>query len=329
MPKLRVALVGCGLISESHARAYLAHADRAEIVACCDADAERASARAKLAGGARVFADYRDVLADPGIDSVDILTPHHLHREQAIAALDSGKHVLLQKPLGTTLKECREIVRAAHATDRVLYYGEMQHTDPAVLLARKLVREGAIGPLVATQGVYAHWQGGEYLATRWRYDPAISGGGQLLDGGIHQVSTMVTVAGRISSVSAVTTRFREELGGEDTAALAFRYECGALGVFLSTHASGAWPQGPRFTAMGPLGAIALGGDRGAVTIQGRGEPEVLMAQRGDVFASMVGSYLDTIGGARNPSPPETGLHEFEVVAAAYRAAETGITQHLG
>src|SRR4051812_34920394 len=106
MTLFRVALVGCGLISEAHIRAYKQHADRARIIICCDVDAERAARRAAEIEGARTMTSYEAVLADPDVDAVELCIPHHLHAEAVIAAARAGKHILCQKPLGRTLAEC-------------------------------------------------------------------------------------------------------------------------------------------------------------------------------------------------------------------------------
>jgi predicted dehydrogenase len=76
MTTLRVALVGCGIISEFHVRAYQQHAGRARITVCCDLDQAKAAQRAEQAGGARVVTDYADVLSDPDVDAIELCTPH-------------------------------------------------------------------------------------------------------------------------------------------------------------------------------------------------------------------------------------------------------------
>ena len=87
MTLLRVALVGCGIISEAHVRAYEKHADRARITVCCDIDPAKAEERARQVGeGTRPTTDFASVLADPDVDAVEICTPHHLHPDAVIAA---------------------------------------------------------------------------------------------------------------------------------------------------------------------------------------------------------------------------------------------------
>lgn len=324
---LRVALVGCGLISESHVQAYQQHAGRARISVCCDIDGERAARRAAQAGGARPVTSYDEVLADPEVDAVEICTPHHLHPAAVVAAARAGKHILCQKPLAKTIAECDAMIDAARDAGVVLFYGEIMRTMPAADVARAAIAGGRIGQVIGVQATYAHWQGGAYLNTAWRYDPAITGGGQLLDGGIHYVDLMLNLIGPIESVSCATTRFRPELGGEDTAALHARFAGGQLGAMFASQAAGVWYPGATFVVFGTAGVLALGGMFGGVTLHRADLPdqgEVLLAPGADVFAAMTGRYLDTVlDGAPNPSPPELGRENLRVVLAAYESDRLG------
>src|SRR3990172_951632 len=109
MKPLRIAFIGAGRIADLHALAYRDNPD-AGLHAVCDADAAWAARRAQEWGATRSLTDYRELLADPQVDAVEVLTPHHLHAEMAVAALEAGKHVSLQKPMARTLAEADEIV---------------------------------------------------------------------------------------------------------------------------------------------------------------------------------------------------------------------------
>jgi predicted dehydrogenase len=336
MPLLRVALVGCGLISEAHIRAYARHADRARITICCDLDIEKATQRAALIDGARATSRLEEVLADPEVDAVEICTPHYLHSDIAIAAARAGKQILCQKPLAKTLAECDAMIAAARAAGVTLYYGETSRTIPAAVELKRAIDAGRIGQLIGVQATYAHWQGGKYLTTAWRYDPAIAGGGQLLDGGIHYIDLMLHLGGPIQSVSCFTTRFRPELGGEDTAVVNARFAGGQLGTLFSSQAAGVWFPGASFVAFGSEGVLAIGGffsaQQAALSLHRADLPdqrEVLLEAHPDAFAAMVGRYLDTVlDGAVNPSPGEVGRENLRVVLAAYEAARLGREVHL-
>jgi predicted dehydrogenase len=328
MNYLRVALVGCGIISEDHIRGYRQHADRARIVVCCDIDRSRAEQRAALVGpDTRAQTSYEAVLADPAVDAVELCTPHHLHRDAVVAAARAGKQILCQKPLAKTLEDCDVMIAAANAAGVTLFYAEMNRTLPAAVLARTTIDAGRIGTPIGVQATAAHWQGGDYLTTSWRYDPAVSGGGQLLDGGIHAVDLMMHLGGPIRSVSCFTTRFRPELGGEDTSVLNTRFAGGGLGALFSSQAAGMWLPGPHFTAFGTEGALALGGPGGALVLHRPDLPdrhEVLLERNGDPFAAMIGRYLDVVlDGAPNPAPASLGKETLRVILAAYESVRLG------
>lgn len=327
MNHLNVALVGCGIISENHIDAYAQHTDRARIVVCCDIDPEKAASRASLVGDARAVTSIDEVLADPGVDAIEVCTPHHIHPEAVIAAARAGKHILCQKPLARTLEECDAMAEAAASAGVVLFYGETNRTLPAALLAEKLIAAGQIGTVVGIQARAAHWQGGVYMTTGWRYDPAITGGGQLLDGGIHAIDLLLHLGGPIAAVSCYTTRFRPELGGEDTAVVNARFSGGHLGTLFASQAAGIWVPEANCIVFGTDGVLTLGGPQGALVQYRRDSPEskqVLLERNGDSFAAMVGRYLDTVlNGAENISPASVGRENLSVVLAAYESARLG------
>jgi predicted dehydrogenase len=253
--------------------------------------------------------------------------PHHLHREAVIAAARAGKHILCQKPLARTIEECDAMLAAVRDAGVVLYYGETNHTLTTVMEAKRAIEAGRIGRLIGIQATYAHWQGGQYLSTAWRYDPALSGGGQLLDGGIHYIDMIRNIGGPIHAVTCFTTRFRPELGDEDTAVVQFRFADGHLGSFFSSHAAGIWPPYPTLVATGTKGMLTLGGSEGALTLHRTDLPDrrdVLLDHSDDAFAAMIGRYLDTaLDGAPNASPGEVGRENLRIVLAAYQSAQEG------
>jgi predicted dehydrogenase len=334
--ELRVGLIGCGIISDAHISAYARHAGRARISVCCDLDPAHAASAAAKVPGARVAGRLEEVLAADDVDAVEILTPHHLHSAAVLAAARAGKHILCQKPLARTVEECTAMITAAREAGVVLFHGEVNHTWPAATTARQAIADGRIGRLVALQATYANWQGGEYLATAWRYDPQVAGGGQLADGGIHYIDLLLNLGGPVEAVSCFATRFRPELGGEDTTVLNLRFAQGHLGSLASSHAVGMWAPVPMLIAFGTEGVLTLGMPFETVTLYRRdlpGHQQVLIQPTGDgyggLFAVMIGKYLDCVlGGEPSASPPEAGRENLRVVLAAYESARTGCAVHL-
>jgi predicted dehydrogenase len=320
---LRIALVGCGIISENHIKAYKELSDRAEVVACCDIDPVRASERAALAGNARSTTDFADILADDTIDAIDLCTPPHLHCGAVVAAVKAGKHVTCQKPLARTLAECDTMIAAAKDADRVLFYAEMNRVNLGARAVKSEVKNGRIGTLVGFQATFAYWQGGEYMNTAWRYNPAIAGGGQLLDSAIHAIALMRDVCGDIDSVSCFTTNFRPELGGDDTSSLILRFKNGALGTLYSTQATSLWYTAPNYAVFGTEGHITMGGVPYAVILHKKDLPdeqELLLDARKNPFVAMASDFLDAVlDNVPVTSTAKDGREDLRLVLAAYES----------
>src|SRR3989337_2799399 len=112
MSKLKFAFIGGGRITDMHAPAYFNN-PKAQLYAVCDVNEETARRRAKEWGCEKYYTDHRKLLEDKNIDAVEIMVPHHLHKEVVLAAAAAGKHVSVQKPMAMTIKECNETIEAA------------------------------------------------------------------------------------------------------------------------------------------------------------------------------------------------------------------------
>ena len=213
MDRLRLAIVGCGNISRLNAPGYLQH-PRCDVVALCDTLPERAKRRATEWGiTPRLYSDFAQVLDDPGVDAVELLTPTWMHADQIVAALAAGKHVSCQKPLAITVAEADRIAAAVararttfRVTENFLYY-------PPIVKAKALLDASAIGEpsLVRIHTTRAQRVEGLTLdmepdAMVWRRDPARNPGGVLFDDGVHKYGTAAYWIGEIGEVSAIVTR---------------------------------------------------------------------------------------------------------------------------
>lgn len=147
MGKLRTAVVGVGTFGRNHARAY-AEYERSELVWVCDLNEERGREIAAHYG-AQYTPDYREVAGDPSVEAVSIATPDFAHTEPALTMIESGKHILVEKPLATATEEARHILEAAKEAEVVLMVDFHNRWNPPFLRAKRAVREGEIGePLV-------------------------------------------------------------------------------------------------------------------------------------------------------------------------------------
>lgn len=176
-----VGLVGCGLIGRKRASALAG----ARLVACADVVRTRAEALAGNAGAAATD-DWRVIIARPDVDVVVVATTNDMLAEVARGALEAGKHVLVEKPAGRSVAEVDSLIDAAEEHRRLVRVGFNHRYHPALQKARQLVDEGAVGDLMFVRGRYGH--GGRIgYEKEWRANPALAGGGELIDQGVHLI----------------------------------------------------------------------------------------------------------------------------------------------
>jgi predicted dehydrogenase len=207
MRPIGVALVGCGRIAGLHEVGYRGQ-DDARIVAVCDTNGRLAHERAKAWGIEKVYTHYEELLADPGIDLVEILVPHHLHAEMTVAACRAGKHVSVQKPMAMNVAEADRMIAAAQAAGVVLRVYENFVFYPPHVRAKQMIDAGEIGE---PQIIRMHVSTGKsntawkvpLSAWIWRFDQAKSGGGPLVfDHGYHLFSLARYLLGDVARVYA-------------------------------------------------------------------------------------------------------------------------------
>src|ERR1700760_2326131 len=175
---MRFVIIGCGLIGAKRAAAATGH----EIIAVCDPDEARRTRLAQQTG-ARAIVDWREATAVDA-DAVVIATPHDQLAPIALAAVEAGRHVLVEKPAGRRPAEIAPTVAPARPPQRIVKAASNPRFHPAISRAKALADEGSIGPLLFIRGRYGH--GGRIgYEKEWRFEPEISGGGELNDPGSH------------------------------------------------------------------------------------------------------------------------------------------------
>jgi len=197
---LGIAVLGAGFIADLHARA--ARSCSARLVVVAARDAERAAAFGDSHGFARSTTDWAEAVTDPGVDLVVIGTPNALHHPQAMAAIAAGKHVLVDKPMAMTVAQADEMIAAAGAAGTVLAVGHMWRYRDEVIRLRDRIAAGDLGRVVRTRGygIHAGWR-----PSGWFVDPALSGGGALIDMGIHAIDTARFLLGDPDPVRVVAS----------------------------------------------------------------------------------------------------------------------------
>ena len=206
MEKIQVGFIGCGRISDLHAPGYENH-PQAKLYAVCDANKVLVEEKAIQWQAEKAYTDYQEMLADPKIDAVEILTPQTRHESMAIDALKAGKHVALQKPMTINLKSADRILKAAKEANSVFKVTDNYLLYPPITLAKKMIDQGEIGtPTNLRIKMIAGGSGGwEVDPSSWAWRAAENRAGrgfQTFDHGHHLWAASWHLLGDIDRVSA-------------------------------------------------------------------------------------------------------------------------------
>lgn len=263
MDSIGVGLISVGWMGRLHSRAYRALPDhfpelgvQPRLVVAADPVPEAREQAVTRLGYERAVADYHEVLADPAVDVVSICSPNFLHREMAVAAAAAGKPFWIEKPMGRSVSDSRDIHEAVQRAGVVTGVGFNYRHAPAIERARELVRSGRLGRITNVRGsLLADYSSDPAAPLTWRFERERAGSGVLGDLLSHGLDLAQYVVGRIASVSALAETFIESrprpaagivdrsaaatgtlapVENEDYAALLFRFEDGAVGTMDSS-----------------------------------------------------------------------------------------------
>ena len=252
---LKFGLVGCGAAAVTHARLLLEIPD-ATLFGVADKNYEAAK---KFADeyGARAYESYEQMLSDPEIDVVTVATPSYFHKENAIAALEAKKHVVLEKPMALSAADCDEIIEKMKECDRELTVMAQMRMSEDVARVRELVKSGAFGKISLVELTMKYYRNADYYAnSNWRGTLKYDGGGALINQGIHGIDFIMYIMGDILRVKAMKKTVCHNIEAEDTLTAIAEFECGALGVIEASTC--AYPGFER--------VIKIHGDRGYVAM---------------------------------------------------------------
>ena len=203
---MRVALVGSGWIQDFHARGVLAYPG-GQLLAVANHREESAHSLAERHEIPEVTTDWRSLTTRDDLDAVVVATPNALHAEQSIAFLDAGKHVLVEKPMALSVAECDAMIAASRAGGASLMVAHNWRFRDEVIVMRDRIAAGELGEVVKTRGYGVHAGDGP---DGWFLDVALSGGGALVDMGVHAIDTARFVLGDPAPervCAAISTRY--------------------------------------------------------------------------------------------------------------------------
>jgi len=235
---VRWGLIGCGDIARKRVAPALRELESCVLVAINRANAELAASFATEFGARRWYADWRELLLDHEIDAVYVATPVHLHAEQTIAAAETGKHVLCEKPMAMNVAECDRMIAACRANNVRLGVAYYRHFYPVVRRVKELIDSGELGvPIVVQINAFEWFDPKTSDARSWLIEKQLSGGGPMFDFGCHRIEVLLDLFGPIIEVKATlaNTLFDREV--EDFATAVFQFESGACGTLTVSHAA--------------------------------------------------------------------------------------------
>jgi len=212
---MNYAIIGCGLIGKKRLAGLPAGS---RLAIACDTNLARAEELVKLAGTGRALADFRQAVADPPVDAVVVATINAALAEVSAAAIRAGKHVIVEKPAGISVKQIDELIALAQKPGVCVRIGFNHRYHPAFLKAREIFESGVMGELMFIRARYGH--GGRIgYDKEWRANPKLSGGGELIDQGIHLIDLAGWFLGGFKKVNGHAATYFWKMPVDDNAFL--------------------------------------------------------------------------------------------------------------
>ncbi len=352
--KLKIGIIGTGGIARGcHMKGYESIPDDCEMVAVCDVHEPTAKLAAEQFNVSKIYSDYNDLLADPEIDAVSVATPNKFHLGPTVAALNAGKHVLCEKPLGMNADECREMCRAAEKNGKILQVGLQSRFGGTGRFMKDFADNGGLGDVyyaraqaLRRRGV-PHW--GVFI------NKELQGGGPLIDIGVHILDFTLFLMGYPNPIAAtgktwdvlgkdpkITNNFgeydRTKFTVEDFAVGMIRFDNGAIvtleSSFMANQEEGENMQTQLFGTKAGAIVKPWGGNE-SVKIFGEENKQLFNISPANVpnvaspHVAEVQAFVKAIqNGDASPVPGKCGLILNAVFDAIYKSSVTGVEEKV-
>ena len=345
MNQIGAAIIGCGMIAESHAQAII-NDGRAYIAAAAyGTNRERGEFFKNKYNVPVIEGDYKSLLSREDIKMVCVCTPSGLHAESAVDFLNAGVPVLVEKPLDITTDAMNKMIFAAEKNSLTLGCVFPNRTRPGLIRAKKIIDE-ELGGIYFVECQYRGYRSPEYYrSSKWKGTKELDGGGCLMNQGIHVIDAMIWLTGEVDSVCSQTGALGREIEVEDTAAALLKFKSGAQGVIMGTtlsHAPEGGPEGDRIRIEGRRGSIVYADGKAVYYKNNKSEdfdvtPIMLDDENAETVSSgasytnidmeahqiIVSDFITAIIENREPLVPARSARlGVDTVLAVYRSAES-------
>jgi predicted dehydrogenase len=341
MRKINVGIVGLGWPGARHAEAIRA-GNAGELYAAADLNQERREKFQQTFQPTRIFEDYDAMLADPEVEAVVVSLPNFLHFPATLKALEAGKHVLCEKPPTMNSAEMKVIFEEAEKRGLIYFFGRQSRFSPAMLAGRKLVDAGRLGDPYFGRAVWVRSRGTPRGIDGWFTDKSKSGGGALIDIGVHAIDAIWYLMGTPKPVSVTGQVFRnfpqlspaKVFDVEDAAYGMIRFENGAVVQFETSWAANLTDDVPESgwtgremidsTLYGPkatlrLNPLSLFEDQNGALVKVQLEP----GENVNAFALQMQNFLESIAGSASPvNNAQQAVYLMEMLDAIYLSSKT-------
>jgi len=327
--ELRVGLLGLGSIAQVVHLPILTQTPGIRLVAVCDVDNAKARAIAARFGIPRVHASDTEVFRADDLDALVICTPSHLHAEQAIAALEESKHVLVEKPLGLTADTAAGVLKAADSAGRTLMVAMNHRYRPDIVALKPFADGGELGRIFLTRGAWLNRKM-RLVRPTWRHRRATAGGGVLMDLGVQLLDLCLWMLGfpAVQSVSC-HTHPGEGMEVEDTAAFLARLVDGGVVSLTMSWSLVAERDRHYMRMLGTRGSAAIQPlavykevETGLIDVT----PNITLG-RENLYTASYRQELTHFGraarGEEAVPPPAEQVELMRIIALAYRSAREG------
>lgn len=258
MTKLKFAIVGCGSIGKRHI-AVLDAEPEAEIIAICDTDLTKANEQSNLYNGIKVYNDYNLMLNEIDADIINVVTPHHLHADMTIDALNKGFHVLVEKPMALTTIDCARMNEAAIENKKNLWVVKQNRHNVPIRLAKEALQHNRLGKvfMVKCDILWNRYQG-YYDESPWRGKKQFEGGA-LYTQASHFIDLLVWWFGDVVNAKTIMETQNHQIETEDSGISVIKFKNDTIGNLIWTTCVYNKNYEGSITIIGEKGTIKIGG----------------------------------------------------------------------